>query len=223
MNTALKVQSDQETKIFTNANELVEMAGRAVITNQADNEKASDLVKFIKTCYKKAEDDRKTITDPLNGVIKNINARYKLITEPLEKAEAKVKGLMLTYSQEQRRIAMEAERIARETEEKRLIEQAALLEQQNKIVESDMVMDKAAEVNASPIVAPQVQIVRGDYGSASSIKKTWTFEVTDMKALATEYPELVAVNSVAVRELIRSGIRDIAGLKIFEQESIVVR
>ena len=223
MNTALKVQSDQETKIFTNANELVEMAGRAAITNQADNEKASDLVKFIKTCYKKAEDDRKTITDPLNGVIKNINARYKLITEPLEKAEAKVKGLMLAYSQEQRRIAMEAERIAREAEEKRLIEQAALLEQQNKIVESDMVMDKAAEVNAAPIVAPQVQIVRGDYGSASSIKKTWTFEVTDIKSLAAAYPELVTVNSVAVRELIRSGSRDIAGLKIFEQESIAVR
>lgn len=222
-NVAIKLESDQEQKIVNNAQELVAQASRVVIASNEDNEKASDLVKFIKTCFKKAEDDRKSITDPLNAVIKNINARYKLITEPLLNAEHEVKTAMLTFSQEQRRIAEQKERDRRAAEEAALLEQAAKAEQENKPVDADMLLDQAAEVNSAPVVVQQPQTVRGDYGSSSSIKKTWTYRVTDIKALAAAHPELVLENSPVIRQRIREGIREMAGVEIYQEESIAVR
>lgn len=222
-NVAIKLESEKELEILSNAGELIQMADRVVINSHEDNEKASDLVKFIKTCFKKAEDDRKGITDPLNAVIKNINARYKKITEPLESAEKKVKSAMLTYAQEQRRIAEQEEAARRAAAEVEALERAVKLEEENKLAEADIIVDRVIEQNSAPMVAAQSQPIRGNFGSTSSIKKSWAFEVTDIKALANANPLLVIENAVAIREQIRLGVREIAGVRIFEQETMAVR
>jgi len=223
MNTALKLQSDEEQKLVSHANELISMADRCVIFTDQDNEKASDLVKFIKTAFKKSEDDRKSITDPLNAVIKNINARYKQFTDPLANAETKVKTLMLAYSQEKRRKQAEEERIAREQEQARLLALAEAEEAKGDVLAAETAIEQAVEVEQAPTQVQTPATVRGDFGSTSSVKKTWTFEVTDIKALANANPALVIENSVAIREQIRQGVREIPGVKIYEKESIAVR
>ena len=74
--------------------------------------------------------------------------------------------------------------------------------------------DEETEAKAKPVT------VRGDYGSSSSIRKTWKFEVTDSNEVPRQY---MSINEIAVRAAIREGARDIPGLRIFLDESVVIR
>jgi len=194
------------------AGELVEMAGRCIIQTDKDLENASDLVKFIKALVKKADDERTSITKPIKDSIKLLESKFKAITDPLDKAETDVKRKMLSYTQEkQRKAAEEAARIA---EANRLAELEAA---------ERTIFDDAPDVTGeAPIEAPTIvpTTVRGDYGSTSSIVKRWTFEVTDISKVPSEF---LAVDAVAIREQIKSGVRTIEGIRIFQDESISVR
>jgi hypothetical protein len=72
---------------------------------------------------------------------------------------------------------------------------------------------------AAPIAAPTAA-----YSSApSKVKgqtKRWTFEVTNALAVPREY---LMVNSVLIREAIRSGVHDIPGVKIFQEDGLSIR
>jgi hypothetical protein len=50
--------------------------------------------------------------------------------------------------------------------------------------------------------------------------KVWKFEITDAVAVPREY---LSVDEVLVREAIRSGVREIAGVRIYQEEQLRVR
>lgn len=218
------------------AGELVAMAERCEILTVEDLEKASDLLRFIKTTYKKAEDERKSITDPINKSVKALNAKFKTITDPLSQAEEKVKRKILSFETERRRKAEEEAReqarldaIAAAEEEARRKAQEEL----DRAVDDgqiDMFADAAPEpvqIDESSIVVPDPIIqnapVRGAYGSTTSIVKRWTYRVTDIVALAEFDSSLVMTVSAEINRRIRDGVRDIPGLEIYQEEGISSR
>lgn len=220
----LSVIEKTEPQISGRAGELVSMASRCVIQTDEDLEKASDLLKFIKTTYKKAEEERKSITDPINASVKILNSRFKTITDPLANAEKDIKAKILSYELEKRKKAEEEAR--RQAEEAaRLAEEARLLEK----VDSGELDIFADPVDPAPIdivdpvpMAPPAPI-RGSYGSTTSIVKRWTYEVTDIAALANACPDLVSVVSSAINQRIRDGEREIPGLRIYQEETVASR
>jgi len=221
---SLVTQSPNENEIELKATQLIEMSDRVVITSDDEVQKASDLVKFIKTLYKKAEDERTSLVKPFNDGVKAINARFKTYTDPLAQAETKVKKEILSYEQEKARLRREeAERVAKEEAEKALA-LAAQQEQAGNIKEAEATFMHAAEVELSPVVQSVVAPIRGDYGSTTSIRKTWTYRVTSMVALSSHNQgELVLANDKAIKDLIKNGIRQINGVEIYQEESVAVR
>ncbi len=89
---------------------------------------AADELKAIKSKAKAVEDQRTGITGPINKALKAINDLFRGPTALLEEAERTLKGKMLTWDQEQQRIAAEARRRAEaeaEAERQRLAAEAA--------------------------------------------------------------------------------------------------
>ena len=80
---------------------------KAKIRKEADLEIATELLSQIKTTLKEVEKKRKTITQPLNLALKNINSLFKEPADKLKDAEGVLKTAILDY---QERIEKRAEK-----------------------------------------------------------------------------------------------------------------
>jgi predicted secreted protein len=226
----IEQENPVEIKLRNTSKELCEAAVDVMILTRHDLSHATDMVKIIKTRSKEIEEERTKLVKPFNEGVKAINARFKAMTAPLEEAEASIKAKMLTFQKEEERRAMEEakrlEKVRLEAEEKARKESAEL---------ADKLMAEngdSGDIRNMPLpAAPAVAIVAslhrpttyGQTGAVSTVKKVWTFEVTDIKALAAARPDLVLSNDVEINREIRGKGGDIAGLRIYEKEIMQVR
>lgn len=213
-----------EATIRQRANELVEAAKRAIINSAETMEKGADMSKLLKSLAKKIEEMRTTKVKPLNDEVSAINANFKAIINPLSEAAKGVESKMLAYTKEQEEIARkEAEkRRIQEEEERRISAEAAMVIDENgNLYQEEMVIQEVAPVLA--VAVPT--LTRSSRGAVAGIRKTWTYEVIDILALATHRPDLIETISVKINAEIRgeNGKREIPGLKIFQQEAMNVR
>lgn len=181
--------------------ELVEAVARVVITDETTLERATTFTAQIKAAHAKAEDMRKAWTNPLNAVVKSINAAFKTITDPLEKAERAVKVKIAAYVTEQE------EKAHREAEEQAAQARAA------------------AEASGepapppAPILMPRTGPIRSSLGGTASVREVWDFEVIDTSLVPFKY---LVVNEKAVREAVNKGERDIPGIRIFAKKQVAI-
>lgn len=215
------VATQHETVLSGRASDLVSAASRCAITNDETHSRAIDLVSMIKKCAKAVDDERRAIVDPLNTVVKHVNGRFKAVTEPLDRAEGKVKGDILAYQREKEAAARaEAQRRQKEAEEAALAEAAAKAEAGDTI-SAEVALDRAARTMHRPIeVAPSVG---GETGARASTTKRWTFRVTDIAALVKAQPGCVEVKNSAVMGLFRAGITAVPGIEFYQEETVSVR
>lgn len=203
MTTPITKETPKELEIKAASSDIITQSTALKITNQEDAELAADFLGTLKDGYNDAETERKAIVKPFNDGVKAINARFKKITGPISDAMATVKAEVLRFDNEQQKLRDEA-----------ALKVAAELEEQGNDVSADITL-KTAQVPA-----PTTQSVSGN---STQIRKTWDFEVEDIKAFANAHPEMVEVKATAVRALIRSGTRDLAGLKIIQKKSVTAR
>lgn len=216
-------ENQVEVRLRATAMELCESAGDIVIMTRPDLSHATDVVKAIKTRTKEIEDERTRIVKPFNEGVKAINARFKAMTAPLEDAETSLKGKMLTFQKEEERRAREEEaRIAKAQQE--AIEKSRKEQEEAAASGGDDIRSMPIPEAPIAIVAPiHKPTTYGQTGAVSTVKKTWAFEVVDIKALAAARPDLVRVDDVRVNQIIRGIGGDIAGLRIFQKEHVDVR
>ena len=179
---------------------VVEKAQGYVVDNIKDVDNVSAFLKEIKEMEKIVEDKRITFTKPLNESLKNINDTFKKMREPLEQARDLLTRKILAWKR------IESERVAAEQAAYRKIQEAEaeLCRLQNKPV-----------IKEEPIViAPVVNKI----GNMQTVKR-WTFEVIDFFKVPDEYKEL---NTTEVNCAIRAGIREIPGLRIYQEESLSI-
>jgi hypothetical protein len=196
----------KELEIARHGVDLAEQAERAVIDSDEANEKAASLLSMIKGAFNKAEEERRALTDPLNAVIKNLNKRYKdTLTGPLATAEAVIKSKITEYLQRKRAEAEAAAAALREKAERARSEgrKEALINQ--------------AE---AALVAGSERTVRGIYGGTASLRKRWVFDVAELDVVPREF---LMVDGDKVRDAIKNGVRDIPGIKIYQEETVAAR
>lgn len=219
MTTALQTVSaaDNTVKIIARRDLLIASAGRAVIDSQETMERGADLAKQLKSLAKIADEERITLVRPLKEAAKEIDEQFKAITLPLTNAAKDIENKMFIYTKEQERIAREQQEARRKAEEeaRKAVEVASAPSEQSAL----QLIPSVATVAA--IAVPQV--TRGVMGASAGIRKTWAFELVDILALAQERPDLVTVDTVRVNAEIRGKGGEIAGLRIFQQESMSVR
>lgn len=215
--TELTKHEENEVIIRDQALALIKEGDGTIVSCQASMEDAISLARVIKAYSKKVDDVRTSLVKPLNDQVKDINFRFKnQIVDKLDVAEGGLKKKMLTYSQEQERIARkEAEDRKKEEEAERAV--AAMIAEDMGEAAPEVVAAPAVEAVSIP------KVIRTDTGAAAFMKKTWTFEVQDIAKLAEARPDLVEVITSKVNEAIRGGHRDLPGLRIYQQESMAVR
>lgn len=210
-----------EVQLRSTAQELCELAGDVMIMTRADLSLATDLVKNIKTRHRDIEDERKRLVRPFNDGVDAINARFKSMTVPLKDAEDSLKNKMLAFQKEEEKRAQEE--AARIENTRQLAEEKARKEAEE-TSNGDDIRSMPLPVAAEPVVAPlHKPTTYGQSGAVSTVKKQWTFELTDIKALANARPDLVVVDTVKINQEIRGKGGEIPGLRVYEKDVLQVR
>lgn len=207
MSNDLMIKDNQVIALTTQVSEIVSTADSLIVNDENDYITATDLLSLISKINKKLEEKRKELVKPYNEQVKKINDFFKGYTEPLDRANRTVKQKALTYKQDQERKRQEEERAIREALEKARKE----AESQNKEVDIP-----AAETVVIPKLIPTVRAGLG----TSTVKKVWTFAIEDETKIPREY---LMVNEKKIREAIRKGIREIPGVRIYQEEELAVR
>ncbi len=241
------IATPDSSQLTTRAQSALSMVESMVIDSHETYELAADELKAIKSKAKKLEDDRTSITGPINKALKAVNDLFRAPSDYLAQAEKIIKGKMIAYTTEQERIAAEArraaeaaikaeqERIAREVAEKEAAaaaEAAKLLAQGNEEKAAEVQAQAAIEaaslsttaaVMTAPAVAEPVAKVSG-----VSMRTVWKAEVTDKMALIAfvaanpQFANLLDANTSALNQMAKAmkDAMQIGGVRVYEDKQL---
>jgi hypothetical protein len=223
------------------ATELLAGAGRAPTQIKDDDEqgKVGDLVKMLAAAIKRSEGARSNEKEPHLQAGREVDAFFKQISDPLDMAkrglESRV-GVYLRAKADAERKRREDEARARQAEADRLAEQARIAAEKNRPKVAEKKLERAVQAETAATAAAESALAkpadmartRGDMGSVSTLKQTWTFEIEDEGAIDLEAlrPFLAKIDiEKAIRSFVRvhKGAKALAGVRIFEETSAVVR
>lgn len=250
MNTAtelVKLDTPQVVELRVNSSSLLAEAEALVIDSDEMYEIGAESTKVIKALAKKVEEQRTSITKPLNEALKSTNAHFKQFSDVLESAEKTLKTKLVTYVTEQDRKRREEEqRLLREAEEQRRAEQARLEAERQAAIAAVAEKIEAGDIAAAEELAQKVEDVEFEAASVAmapvevaaptiaapkasgvAMVDNWTFEVTDLAALvkaAAERPELVSLlapNETAIRQMAKAlkSAANIPGVRIYNNKT----
>lgn len=230
-------QIDQHEGLRKRIVDLVGAADRAQVTSEETMGRCGQTVIQIRACMKKIEDAHTTSKAPYLEGGRVIDKAKKELMGPLEEAKAKIEGKQRSYlraqakadqerrekqAAEERRIQEENERIQREHDE-------AMRKAEQEAAETGRHID-SAEVPEPVFIAPppppkpiERGIIRGAEGAAISGKKVWKSQITDYTqafAMVSSNPKVREAMDSAIAAVVRAGVREIAGVRIWEDVGV---
>lgn len=189
--------------------EMVSKSQTIAVIDEASNIKAIELAGGSKKLNKAIEDYRKELVQPALDYQRSVNNLCKHYQDRLTAIERDVKAKCGQYQQ---RVELE-----------RLKAQEAVRKAQEELQRKIAAEAKAANVEPPPIVAPVVpeapKTVRTEKGSMT-FKEVWKFEVTTVQEVPLEYK---VVDERLIRQAVASGIRQIAGVRIWSEKEASIR
>ena len=217
--------------LITKAHSLAQRVHDAPMQTREHASELSDAKKSIRALSKKIEDDREQIIRPLLDTVARVKAKYEPALTDCKAALRECDTRLLEFAQAEARRVEEAraesmrklqeEIAAREALESQAVAIAAKADEAGD-------SDTAAAIIESVLAVPEpvaerimaAAPLRGEFGSVSSIRRNWTWQLDDARLLPREYliPDEKAINGA-----IRDGAREIPGLRIFQRESISTR
>ena len=204
------LQDAEVAKLRDDANGLLYKAEEvAAIATLENEERAVEFLAQVKRRAKIVEDKRKSYTDPLNAVVKQIKSDFDTILEPLSQAEGVVKKGIQQFR--------DAEEFKRKEAERKAAEEAA----KNAVVpiaRGDMSPEAIAKAQEASVALQQANAEAPRTVSTRTgqlrTRKDWKFEVLDPAAVPHE---LCMPDPRAIREAVKNGAREIAGVRIWEE------
>lgn len=206
-------------------------------------QRCTDFVAQCKAALKAAEEKRKELKKPLDDQAKAVQDTFKTMVDQLEKPMKDLEAKLGDYAAQQRRAAelkAKQEREAAKAEARKKQEEAEAQARAAQVAaaqaktaeEADRAaqqMAKAIETQQAAETAQQTAEkagrvektkLSGEYGSTGYASKRWTFEVENLADVPRHY---MTIDETAIREAIKSGIRDIPGLRIYQDEKFTVK
>lgn len=208
---AQAVASSEEVKELET--DLANIKGRAQTLVVKDDESyafGSETLTWIQSGLKKCEERRKFFVKPLQDHVSQINLFFKNFTEPLEGFKESISAKMIEYRREQEN--------ARRIEEERIRKEQEKLQKK-----AEKTAEKRGEVAPPPLpvvaipIAPKTTF--SDLGAVTA-KKAWAWEIVNANAVPREY---LCIDEKKINAVIRAGVRDIRGIKIFQKEILSVK
>ena len=176
------------------------------ITSTEDNTKAASFQGWLKGAQKELEKERKFLVDPLNKHIKDINAKYKPLTEKLTTLHEVIGSKMLVWYNEQKRVSEETARKQQEAVDKEKQERRE--------------MGMGIADIADPVPQQTVESKTQTNWGTSYVRKSWTFKIVDPTKIPSKY---YVLDEGIIRQEIRDGVREIPGIEIFQEETMATR
>lgn len=156
-------------------------------------EEAINLVAKVKGYFKKIEEMRKQINEPFRRQMAINNERVKPFTDKLEQIEKILKGKIEIWKKK------------RQEEEKQKEQEAKL-------------MQDALQLDVTPYMTIQTEVRTSE---ALTYEKTeWKFEVECLALIPINY---ICVDEEKVKAMLKAGIREIPGLRIYEEKKTIIR
>lgn len=165
------------------------------LESAVEYERCGNVLVALKEQLNRADEERKAIVDPLNGVVKHVNAKFKPYTEARKDLESHLKFLMKCYLEEQRaELAKAAEKEAKAAEKKGAHQLA------------DDIRERA--LSATPVPAL----------GGVNFREHWTFKVVDEKKVPREY---MVVDEAQLRKLAGPDAK-VAGIEFYKDTIVAV-
>lgn len=176
------IQTPDEAQLTTRAQQALRMVESMVIDSPETYSLAADELKAIKAKANTIEDQRTSITGPINKALKAINDLFRGPAALLANAEQIIKGKMLGYQQEQERIAAEERRRAEEAAaaERRRLEEEAAARQREADAEAKRLAEAAQAAAATGDTAAAEQAQR----QAETVQQNAALEVAAIQSSA---------------------------------------
>lgn len=194
-----------------------------VITSSQTFEVANSFLKAVKDRIKEIESQRTDKVRPLNEEVKRINAEFKAITEYGEKIkiqfENKIKAYLIELQKEEEKKQAELRKIQLEKlkAEQDALEKKALEQNSSQVLNEAIGKEIAIEkIQEKPL---EVQKTFGTEVK-STLKKVWRFEIKDEDLIPRAY---LMVDEVKIRKFIGTGVREIPGVRIYEDVDLSQR
>ena len=185
------------------------------ITSNEVVDEASKFLKKVRDTEKNIEAKRLEFTAPLNQSLKALNSTFKKLREPLDDAKRLVSDKILAWRK------VEAERVRREEEARAKIEEEKVRKIQEALkaeVDAESKQVLIEELIKAEEPKPIVEAPKNKIGNVQT-RKVWTYEVIDNDKVPGKY---TAVVPVIVNQAIRDGIREIPGLRIYQEEKLSI-
>lgn len=175
---------------------LVDVANSYCVSSIWSAQEAQDFAVDARQLLKKIEQAKKDITEPARRFTTKVNNTAKIFTERLEETIS-----ILTKKVNRWKEAKEKER--------------ALIEEEDLLLSEALNLDMA---QVSTYQAPLKTI--GSDNSVSYERTNWKFETQDLSKVPREF---LKVDEEKVKLSIKSGTRDIAGLKIYSEQQTIIK
>ena len=215
---------------------MAQTAALHVVTDDESNAQAVEMTTGAKKLAQVISKQHQKIKAPYLAVIQPLDAFKKGLWDKLSGIQSILNGKITPYLAEKERQRREAERKAQE-EARRIqaeleAKAKAEAEAERKRLEAENKPEEAAAVvpEVVPQVVPQVDTETKtvtETGTAK-LKTEWTFEITSFKdlpdaAFIERHDAVQAALSPWVRRQVAAGIRNVPGVRIFEQSKIDTR
>lgn len=181
-----------------------ETASNFEVKDKEDFERGTIFLSQISEFKKAVEASKEFIYRPAKEVVDNISKRYKPLLDGIDDCINKIKRPMTEFATAERK-RIEAEQAKEQARLEKLADKAELKPTANNIAKVEASADKIASLVDS---APK------------NTREVWKFELLSLAKVPLEFLQL---NEQAVRAALASGVREISGLKIYSEQSIIAR
>ncbi len=202
---------------------LIAASERAIANDDETAGRCADLQRQISAAAKVVDGEREMVKRPYLEAGRAVDEAAKRHSVRLNGALQSVRGKIETYARQ--KLREQEQQRQREIEAQRERKRIAQEEAEKARAAGEPVPDPEPVAPAPPPPKPTLS-VRGDYGSVASVQKVWKGEIEDwnkaFKAVSSNENVRDAVQK-AVNALIRSGTREIKGVRIYEDVGVRVR
>lgn len=198
---------------------LMDQADTLEVATADDYERGAAILMAIKAAIKDHKSQREEITKPLDKAKKSVMDLFRPFATSLANAEITLKKRLVTWKDEQDRIAREEARKADEKarrEREKLEAEAAEAEAKGRSARAETLRDRAVStVAAVPVTeAPKVS------GIATS--KAWKFRIVDALKVPDKY-KLVDEKKIGGVVRAMKGDTEIPGVEVWEESTMAAR
>lgn len=228
---------DEKEGFRARVESLLGAADRATATDEESAGRCGELVKQIRAASSYVDKTHETTKAPYLLAGRVIDAAKNELVGPLKVAKDKVEAKQTQFVREENARRDAEARRAREAEEARRREEwerqqaeaaaarAAAIAEAKANAAPEPVEVEPAPPPPAPVIMPEPerQIIRGDYGAAVSAKKEWYSTVEDYEvafmAVSNNDKVREAIDR-AVANMVRGGVHEIAGVRIWSDVKV---